>query len=124
PPPFGAVGGLPAGGVGVVYISHRLEEGAAVADVITVLRDGRTVAAALPPRTARAELITAMVGRELADTFPERDPDRRLGPTVLRVEGLTRAPAVHDVSFDLREGEILGIGGLVGAGRTELLRLV
>ena len=75
---FDVIRRLTAEGVGVVYISHRLEE-AAVADVITVLRDGRTVAAALPG-TARAELITAMVGRELADTFPERDPDRRLGP--------------------------------------------
>jgi len=110
--------------VGVVYISHRLEEVAAIADVITVLRDGRTVASALLPGTARAELITAMVGRQLAETFPARDPDRPLGPVVLRVEGLTRVPAVHGVSFDVREGEILGIGGLVGAGRSELLRLV
>jgi ribose transport system ATP-binding protein len=121
---FDVIRRLTAEGVGVVYISHRLEEVAGIADVITVLRDGRTVAAALPPRTARAELITAMVGRQLADTFPERDPERRLGPVVLRVEGLTRAPAVHDVSFDVHEGEILGVGGLVGAGRTELLRLV
>jgi ribose transport system ATP-binding protein len=121
---FDVIRRLTAEGVGVVYISHRLEEVAAVADVITVLRDGRTVAAALPPDTARAELITAMVGRQLADTFPARDPDRRLGPVVLRVEGLSRAPAVHGVSFDVCEGEILGLAGLVGAGRTELLRLV
>jgi ribose transport system ATP-binding protein len=121
---FAVVRRLTAEGVGVVYISHRLEEVAAVGDVITVLRDGRTVASALPAATGRSELITAMVGRKLGDTFPARDPDRRLGPAVLRVEGLTRVPAVHGVSFDVREGEILGVGGLVGAGRTELLRLV
>ncbi|HEY7070614.1 MAG TPA: sugar ABC transporter ATP-binding protein [Acidimicrobiales bacterium] len=121
---FDVIRRLTAEGVGVVYISHRLEEVAAVADVITVLRDGRTVASALAPDTARSELITAMVGRRLADTFPARDPERQPGPVVLRVEGLSRAPAVHEVSFDVREGEILGVGGLVGAGRTELLRLV
>jgi ribose transport system ATP-binding protein len=113
-----------AEGVGVVYISHRLEEVAAVGDTLTVLRDGRTVAAALPATTPRPELIAAMVGRQFADVFPDRDPNRQLGPVVLRVEGLTRRPAVNDVSFEVHEGEILGLGGLVGAGRTELLRLV
>ena len=121
---FDVVRRLTAEGVGVVYISHRLEEVAAIGDVITVLRDGRTVASGLGPETARADLIAAMVGRQFADTFPDRDAGRHLGPVVLRVEGLTRRPAVHDVGFEVHEGEILGIAGLVGAGRTELLRLV
>jgi ribose transport system ATP-binding protein len=120
---FGVVRRLTEHGAGVIYISHRLEEVAAVGDTITVLRDGRTVAAELAGRTPRGELIAAMVGRDLGDMFPARRDGAR-GRPVLEVEHLTRAPAVHDVSFEVREGEILGIGGLVGAGRTELLRLV
>ena len=121
---FTVIRRLAAEGVGVVYISHRLEEVAAIGDTLTVLRDGRTVASDLPASTPRAELVAAMVGRQFAEVFPDRDPERALGPVVLRVEGLTRLPAVQGVSFEVREGEILGVGGLVGAGRTELLRLV
>jgi ribose transport system ATP-binding protein len=109
--------------VGVIYISHRLEEVAAVGDTITVLRDGRTVAAELAGKTPRSELISAMVGRDLGDLFPERRDGER-GRPVLSVEHLRREPFVDDVSFEVHEGEILGIGGLVGAGRTELLRMV
>jgi ribose transport system ATP-binding protein len=121
---FAVIRRLTGEGVGVVYISHRLEEVAAIGDATTVLRDGRTVASDLGPDTPRSELITAMVGRQFADVFPDRDPERELGPVVLRVEGLARRPAVHGVSFEGHEGEIVGIGGLVGAGRTELLRLI
>ena len=121
---FTVIRRLAAEGVGVVYISHRLEEVAAIGDTLTVLRDGRTVASDLPASTPRAELVAAMVGRQFAEVFPDRDPERALGPVVLQVEGLTRLPAVQGVSFEVREGEILGVGGLVGAGRTELLRLV
>jgi ribose transport system ATP-binding protein len=114
-------------GVGVIYISHRLEEVARIGDTITVLRDGRTVASGLDPATPRAELITAMVGRPFTEVVPDRDDGGDAGherPVVLRVEGLTRRPAVDDVSFEVHEGEIVGLGGLVGAGRTELLRLI
>jgi ribose transport system ATP-binding protein len=121
---FAVIRRLTGEGVGVVYISHRLEEVAAIGDVTTVLRDGRTVASGLAPDTPRSELITAMVGRQFADVFPDRDADRARGPVVLRVEGLTRRPAVQGVSFEVREGEIVGLAGLVGAGRTELLRLI
>jgi ribose transport system ATP-binding protein len=112
---------------GVIYISHRLEEVARIGDTVTVLRDGRTVASGLDPATPRAELITSMVGRPFTEVFPDRAdggaaPSER--PVVLRVEGLTRRPAVDDVSFEVHEGEILGLGGLVGAGRTELLRVI
>jgi ribose transport system ATP-binding protein len=120
---FEVVRRLTAEGVGVIYISHRLEEVAAVGDTITVLRDGRTVAAELAGRTPRGELISAMVGRDLGEMFPQRRDGAR-GRPILQVEHLSRAPAVRDVSFEVHEGEILGIGGLVGAGRTELLRLV
>jgi ribose transport system ATP-binding protein len=112
---------------GVIYISHRLEEVARIGDTATVLRDGRTVASGLEPATPRAELITSMVGRPFTEVFPDRGdggtaPSER--PVVLRVEGVTRRPAVDDVSFEVHEGEILGLGGLVGAGRTELLRVI
>jgi ribose transport system ATP-binding protein len=130
---FAVVRRLTAEGVGVVYISHRLEEIAAVGDTITVLRDGRTVASGLPAGTPRAELIAALVGRDVAEVFPGRDDTRGLGPVVLQVEGLagtgvgTAAAAgsvTPGISFEVRAGEVLGVAGLVGAGRTELLRLV
>jgi ribose transport system ATP-binding protein len=121
---FAVIRRLTAEGVGVVYISHRLEEVAAVGDTITVLRDGRTVVSGLASTTERRELIGAMVGRQFAEVLPDRDPDRELGPVVLRVDGLARLPVVQPVSFELRAGEVLGLGGLVGAGRTELLRLI
>ncbi|HET9609333.1 MAG TPA: sugar ABC transporter ATP-binding protein [Acidimicrobiales bacterium] len=121
---FGVVRRLTAAGVGVIYISHRLEEVAAIGDTITVLRDGHTAATGLPPATPRAELIAAMVGRPFTEMFPDRDGDRELGPAVLRVEHATRRPAVDDVSFAVHAGEIVGLAGMVGSGRTELLRLV
>ena len=124
---FAVIRRLTDEGVGVVYISHRLEEVAQVGDTITVLRDGRTVASGLTRDTPRDELIAAMVGRQFADVFPDRDPaieSRVRGPAVLRAEGLARPPVVQPVSIELHEGEVLGLGGLVGAGRTELLRLL
>jgi ribose transport system ATP-binding protein len=120
---FSIVRRLTDEGVGVIYISHRLEEVAKIGDTITVLRDGRSVAAELPGSTPRPELIAAMVGRQFVDVFPERG-ERTPGPPLLQVDGLSCHPAVRDVSFEVHEGEILGIGGLVGAGRTELLRLI
>ena len=120
---FGMVRRLTAEGVGIVYISHRLEEVARVGDTITVLKDGRTVASGLSPTIPAAELIAHMVGRDLGDVFPTGGSS--VGDTVaLRVRGLTRRPVVEDVSLDVHAGEIVGIGGLVGAGRTELLRLI
>jgi len=120
---FRAIRRLTAEGVGIVYISHRLDEVATVGDTITVLKDGRTVASALPATTPAAELIAHMIGRDLGDLFP--DTGSSVGESVaLRVRGLTRRPVVDGVDLDVHAGEIVGIGGLVGAGRTELLRLI
>lgn len=125
---FARIDALRRDGVAVVYISHRLDELARIADRIVVLRDGRLITDAPAATLTQDALIRAMVGRELAaDTGAER-PARAPRPPdtapTLRVTGLTRAPAVHDVSFAVAPGEIFGIAGLVGAGRTELLRLI
>ncbi|MBK5000034.1 sugar ABC transporter ATP-binding protein [Pseudomonas sp. S31] len=109
-------------GVAIVYISHRLEELQRVAQRIVVLRDGQWVCDEPIQRYSSAELVNLMVGRELAEHI---DLGRRtLGGPVLKVEGLGRGSKVRDVSFEVRAGEIFGISGLIGAGRTELLRLI
>jgi rhamnose transport system ATP-binding protein len=110
-------------GVGMVYISHRLEELFQVADRVTVLRDGQAVAMRLMSEVDRAELIRLMVGRELTAVFPKAPVGR--GDVVLELRGLGRRDAnVAGVSFEVRAGEILGLAGLVGAGRTELARVL
>jgi ABC-type sugar transport system ATPase subunit len=108
-------------GVGIIYISHRLEEISRLADRITVLRDGRSIGTQDADQIDMQQLITWMVGRELNEHYPR--PPHQPGDVVLRVRGL-RAPGVNDVSFDLRCGEVLGLAGLVGAGRTELARVL
>lgn len=117
---FGRVRQVTADGVGVLYISHRLQELRRVADRVTVMRDGHVVAPGLPATTPLSELIRLMVGRSLADEFPSRTAER--GRPVLQVRNLSVPGRVDDVSFDVHAGEVLGIFGLVGAGRTELLR--
>ncbi len=119
---FGVVRRLRGDGVGVVYISHRLDEVRRIGDRVSVLSDGRTVASGLPTDTKPDVLVEKMIGRKVEQLYPDRPAPT--GDVLLRVEGLSRAPDVHDVSFTVRAGEVLGIGGLVGAGRTELLRLV
>jgi ABC-type sugar transport system ATPase subunit len=113
---------LTASGMGVVYISHRIEEIFALADRVEVLRDGRLVATAATEDVTREQLIESMVGRPLEAEFPPRTASR--GPERLRVEGLRRGEAVRGVSFRVHSGEVLGFAGLVGAGRTETMRLV
>jgi ribose transport system ATP-binding protein len=117
------VRGLRERGVGIVYISHRLQEVFDIADRITVLKDGQRVATIEPSTLTMDELIRLMVGRPLAALFPRRD-GVTLGPVVLEVDGLARRGAVDAVSFQVRAGEVVGIGGLIGSGRTELVRLV
>jgi ribose transport system ATP-binding protein len=119
---FAVVRRLTATGVGVVYISHRLDEIARIGDRITVLRDGKTVATNLPATTNVDQLIHLMIGRSFRDLFPPRRAPRN--EVVLRVRELSRPPHLAATSFEVRAGEILGVGGLVGAGRTELLRAI
>jgi ribose transport system ATP-binding protein len=119
---FGVVRRLAADGVGVIYISHRLDEIRRIGNRVTVLVDGRTVASGLPADTPPGELVMRMVGRRVEQLFPER-----VAPgddVVLSVRKLSRAPDVNESSFDVHAGEVLGIGGLIGAGRSELLRLI
>jgi len=123
---FTVIRELTAGGIAVVYISHRLEEIRQVGDRVTVLKDGRTVATGLPAReTPTSELIRLMTGRSIEYVFPQRQAaDAEPAPVVLDVRGLTRPGEFSDVSFEVRAGEILGIAGLVGAGRSEVLETV
>lgn len=116
---FQTIRELRAAGVGIIYISHRLEELFAVADRVTVLRDGRAIETREMKDVSRAELIRLMVGRELSQVFPKREV--AIGDVLLEARELgCSASGVHDVNFQLRAGEILGFAGLVGAGRTEL----
>ncbi|MET8815342.1 sugar ABC transporter ATP-binding protein [Streptomyces sp. NPDC004549] len=118
---FTLVRGLRADGVGIVFITHHLEEIAALGDRVTVLRDGRSVGQ-VPASTPEDELVRLMVGRSIEQQYPRERPER--GAALLSVEGLTRDGVFHDVSFEVRAGEVVGIAGLVGAGRTEVVRAV
>ncbi|MDX1510442.1 MAG: sugar ABC transporter ATP-binding protein [Nitriliruptorales bacterium] len=119
---FAVVERLKQEGVGIIYISHRLDEVRRIGDRVTVLKDGATVATGLPADAPASELVAHMVGRPLSEMFPQREPE--FGSPMLQVRNLTRTPDVQDVSFEVRTGEILGVAGLVGAGRTELLRAI
>ena len=122
---FRVIRDLTAQGVAVVYISHRLEEIRQVGDRVTVLKDGRTVATDLPAReTPTSELIRRMTGRDIEYVFPQRPERDETSATVLEVEGLTLAKKFADVSFSVRAGEIVGLAGLVGSGRSEILETV
>jgi ABC-type sugar transport system ATPase subunit len=118
---FGKLRRLRQQGVGIIYISHRLEEISRIADRVTVLRDGRTIGTQPAAHLDIQQLIRWMVGRELKEHYPR--PPYAPGEVALRVRGL-RARGVNNVSFDLRAGEVLGLAGLVGAGRTELAHVL
>lgn len=107
-------------GFTMIYISHRLEEIFRVADRVTVLRDARYGGTFLTDETTPDELVRHMIGKDLKSRYPR--VDTKPGSAILKVKGLTRKGAFEDISFTLHEGEILGIAGLVGAGRTEVLR--
>ena len=120
---FKVIAELRAQGAGVIYISHRLEELFKIADRVTVLRDGETVATRAMNEVDQAEMIRLMVGRELSAVFPKREV--KISETVLEVRNLSsRAAGLRNVSLSVRAGEILGLTGLVGAGRTELARVL
>ncbi|TMQ96852.1 sugar ABC transporter ATP-binding protein [Actinomadura soli] len=111
-------------GIAIVLISHRLGEVLASCDTVTVLRDGRHVTTAPAADLTAADLMRAMVGRPVEMLYPEPAPVPDGAPVVLAVRGLSRGTAVRGVSLDVRAGEIVGLAGLVGSGRTETLRLV
>ncbi|MFC4502712.1 MULTISPECIES: sugar ABC transporter ATP-binding protein [Streptomyces] len=122
---FRIVGGLTADGVAVVYISHRLEEIRRIGDRVTVLKDGRGVAAGLPARTTPArEVIALMTGRDVEYVFPGRPAEAPAGESVLQVRGLARDVEFAPLDLDLRPGEIVGLAGLVGSGRSEILETI
>ena len=115
---------LKAKGAGIIYISHRLEELPRIADRITVMRDGRVIETRAIADFPPDEIVRAMVGRRLDSHFPELPPVAADAPVMLAVRDLTRPPAVKGVSFQVRRGEIVGLAGLVGAGRTEIVRAI
>jgi len=117
---FGVMRNLRDAGVGLIYISHKLREVFEVADRICVLRDGDLIGVVRKEEVGTDDVVRMMVGRELDAYFPERAA--AVGEAVLEVRGATRRPHFEDVSFDLHAGEILGLAGLAGAGRTALAR--
>lgn len=110
-------------GTGIVYISHRLEELALIADRATVMRDGQFIATVDYDAVKISDLIAMMVGRDLGNIYPRREPLAQRKP-VLEVSGLTRNGVLNNIDFTLYQGEILGFAGLMGAGRTELARAI
>ena len=118
---FEVMDDLKTKGVAMVFISHHLDEIPRVGDDVSVLRDG-TLVGEVPARTSERELVTMMVGRDIDDQFPRHRGE--VGEVLLSVTGLSRERAFQDVGFDLHAGEVLGLAGLVGAGRTEVLRAI
>lgn len=114
---------LRAKGVGIVYISHRMDEIKRITDRITVMRDGRYIDTVHTAEVTNQQIISMMVGREIYESSKPENA-RRDRETVLEVKGLNRGKALQDINFTLKKGEILGIAGLVGAGRTELARAI
>ncbi len=108
-------------GVTIIYISHRIDEVLDIADSLTVLRDGHHIETRPMKGIDRKEIIRLMVGRELNETYPSRSTD--IGEPILQLENVS-GNGVHDISFELRKGEILGLAGLIGAGRTELGKVI
>lgn len=119
---FGIARDLRDEGRALVFISHRFDEVFALCDTVTVMRDGEYVATHPIAETTPDQIVSEMVGREVSDLFPKVPAD--VGDVVLQVEGLTSTGLFHDVSFEVRAGEIVGLAGLVGAGRSEIARAV
>ena len=120
---FAVINRLKADGVGIIYISHKMDEIKRIADRVTVMRDGAWIATLDAAQTPLGRIIELMVGREVNDA-PPVIPDTSTAEVALEVRGLKRGRDVHDVSFRLKKGEILGFAGLMGAGRTEVARII
>lgn len=120
---FSIIRDLKAQGVGIVYISHKMDELKRIADRVTIMRDGEFIDTVPAADTPISTIITKMVGREVKDDAPDV-PDTTGNPVALEVKGLRRGREIRDVSFSLARGEILGFAGLMGAGRTEVARAI
>ncbi|HEX3458041.1 MAG TPA: sugar ABC transporter ATP-binding protein [Candidatus Baltobacteraceae bacterium] len=121
---FAIIGRLRESKTGIIYISHRMEELARIADRVTVMRDGRVVETRKAAAFPSDDIIAAMVGRRLESHFPQLPEVSAGAPVRLEVRGLLRPPAINGVSFAVRAGEIVGLAGLIGAGRTETVRMI
>jgi ribose transport system ATP-binding protein len=119
---FAVIGRLRAQGVTIIYVSHFLEECRRICDRYTVLKDGETVGSGVIAEAGVEQLVTLMTGRPVADLYPRIS--RRIGPAVLETSLLGRKPRLSAASIQVREGEIFGLAGLIGAGRTDLLRAI
>ena len=115
---------LKAKGIGIIYISHRLEEVKVVGDRVTVLRDGKLIGTKDVSDVEISELVTMMVGRKMGDLYSRQRDGRTFGDEALRVENISSGKRINNASLDVRTGEIVGLAGLVGAGRTDLARVI
>jgi ABC-type sugar transport system ATPase subunit len=121
---LGVIRTLAEGGTAVVLVSHHLDEVLAVCEQVTVMRDGQVVRTGAAANETAQSLVTAMVGRAVDTTYPDKRPAVADAPVVLEARGLTRGRAVAGVSLQVRAGEIVGLAGLVGSGRSEVARLL
>ena len=121
---FELVRRLRASGTTIVYVSHFLAEVLALADTVSVLRDGRLIKTSPAESETPESLVTAMLGRTIGLAFPDKEPPPADAPVVLSVRDLTSPPAVAEVSFEIRAGEIVGLAGLIGSGRSEVARAI
>ncbi len=119
---FKVINSLRKKGVSIVYISHRMEEIFELCDRITILRDGEYIDTKEIKDITMDDVVQMMIGREIGERFPKRDV--KIGEEVIKVEGLTSGKLFHDVNFSVRAGEVLGVAGLMGAGRTEIMQAV
>lgn len=117
---FKTVNRLKETGVSFVYISHRIEENMVIADRITIMRDGHTVNSSKIQDTSPAQIVTHMVGRDIGDFYPNRQA--KLGKPVLKIKNFSHEEEFKNINFEVHEGEILGFAGLMGSGRTEIMR--
>jgi ribose transport system ATP-binding protein len=120
---------LKADGVAIIYVSHKLDELYEICDRVTVMRDGRTVAVSKMKDTSKLQLVANMLGRDLAEVKASgatafSDAEGKAGAELLRVKDVATGPHLHDASLDIRRGEIVGLAGLLGSGRTETARAV
>jgi len=119
---FEVIRRLKASGVALVYITHRMEEVFEICDRITVLRDGEYIDTKSISEMGMNDIVRMMIGREIGERFPKREAE--IGPVLFEVEGFTKEGVFQDVSFSVHAGEVLGVAGLMGAGRTEIMKAI